>query len=57
MLVDKQSFEIWLVLEPGHLLMTGALGGPQAGLAGRYLGDYGSFGRIEFEFIDDISGL
>ena len=45
------------VLEPGHLLMTGALGGPQAGLAGRYLGDYGSFGRIEFEFIDDISGL
>ena len=41
------------VLEPGHLLMTGALGGPQVGLPGRYLGDYGNFGRIEFEFIHD----
>ena len=36
-------------LEPGHLLITGALGGPQPGLPGVYLGDYGDFGRVEFE--------
>ena len=38
-------------LEPGQLLMTGALGGPQPGKAGHYVGDYGDFGRIEFDLI------
>ena len=41
-------------LEPGQLLMTGALGGPQPGLPGNYLGDYGDFGRIEFELTEDV---
>ena len=38
-------------LEPGQLLMTGALGGPQPGQPGHYVGDYGAFGRIEFDLI------
>lgn len=53
-----QAFAVcWLInkavsegytLEPGQILMTGSLGQPQPALPGDYVGDFGTFGRIEF---------
>ncbi|MFP8879468.1 MAG: hypothetical protein AAEJ52_23160 [Myxococcota bacterium] len=43
--VIDQGYE----LEPGHLLLTGSLGSGHPGLPGRYVADYGAFGRIAFD--------
>jgi len=54
---DQWNTALWLVnstveqgykIEPGHILMTGALGAMLPGKPGRYVADYGPFGRIEF---------
>ena len=55
---DQWQAALWLVnsiieqgwtLEPGHVLMTGALGKMIPGKPGKYLADYGDFGKITFE--------
>ena len=55
---DQWNAALWLVnsmidqgytLEPGQVLMTGALGAMLPGKPGRYTADFGDFGRIEFE--------
>ena len=55
---DQWNAALWLVnsmldqgytIEPGQVLMTGALGAMLPGKPGNYVADFGSFGRIEFE--------
>ncbi len=55
---DQWRAALWLVnkvveqgwkLEPGHILITGALGKMFPGKPGKYVADYGSFGKIAFE--------
>ena len=55
---DQWQAALWLVntlieqgwsLEAGQVILTGALGNMIPGKAGRYIADYGEFGRIEFE--------
>lgn len=55
---DQWNAALWLVnsmieqgyaIEPGQVLMTGALGAMLPGKPGHYAADFGSFGRIEFE--------
>jgi 2-keto-4-pentenoate hydratase len=36
-------------IEPGNILLTGALGKMLPGKPGKYVADYGSFGKIIFE--------
>lgn len=36
------------VVEPGDLLITGALGAPQAGVSGRYMATFGALGDLQF---------
>ena len=36
-------------LEPGYIVITGALGKMLPGKPGKYVADYGSFGKIAFE--------
>ena len=36
-------------VEPGHILITGALGKLVPGKPGKYVADYGDFGKISFE--------
>jgi len=54
---DQWQAALWLVnkmigegykLEPGQILMTGALGQMLPGQPGKYLADYGSFGKVYF---------
>jgi 2-keto-4-pentenoate hydratase len=40
-----------LVIEPGHLLMTGALGGAHPGAPGRYSAEFSTLGRLEITVI------
>ena len=55
---DQWNTALWLVnsmiaqgytIEPGQVLMTGALGAMLPGKPGSYVADFGSLGRIEFE--------
>lgn len=55
---DQWNTALWLVnsmitqgytIEPGQVLMTGALGAMLPGKSGAYSADFGSLGRIEFE--------
>jgi len=55
---DQWQAALWLVnsiieqgwtIEPGHVLMTGALGKMIPGKPGKYIADYGDFGKIAFE--------
>ncbi|GAK53414.1 2-hydroxypenta-2,4-dienoate hydratase [Candidatus Moduliflexus flocculans] len=55
---DQWQAALWLVnsiiaqgwtIEPGHVLMTGALGKMIPGKPGKYTADYGDFGKITFE--------
>ena len=43
--VVKQGYKV----EPGHILITGALGKLVPGKPGQYVADYGDFGKISFE--------
>ncbi len=54
---DQWQAALWLVnavveqgyrIEPGHILITGALGKMLPGKPGRYIADYGGFGQISF---------
>ena len=36
-------------IEPGHILLTGALGKMVPGKTGKYIADYGPLGKIAFE--------
>lgn len=47
-LVNRMIEQGW-ALEPGHILLTGALGAMIPGQPGKYVADYGRFGKIEFE--------
>lgn len=47
-LVNKMVSLGWRI-EPGHILMTGALGKILAGKPGKYVADFGKVGRISFE--------
>ena len=55
---DQWQAALWLIntmieqgwtLEAGQLIITGALGNMIPGKAGKYVADYGDFGKIEFE--------
>jgi 2-keto-4-pentenoate hydratase len=55
---DQWKAALWIVngvleqgykVEPGHILITGALGKMVPGKPGRYVADYGDFGSISFE--------
>lgn len=55
---DQWQAALWLVntmikqgweLAPGYILITGALGKMLPGKPGKYVADYGSFGKITFE--------
>ncbi|VEN72514.1 2-hydroxypenta-2,4-dienoate hydratase [Candidatus Desulfarcum epimagneticum] len=55
---DQWRALLWLVntmigqgweLEPGHILLTGALGKMLPGKPGKHVADYGDFGKIAFE--------
>jgi 2-keto-4-pentenoate hydratase len=55
---DQWQAALWLVntmikqgwkLEPGYIVITGALGKMLPGKPGKYVADYGSFGKIAFE--------
>jgi 2-keto-4-pentenoate hydratase len=55
---DQWQALLWLVntmigqgweLEPGHILLTGALGKMLPGKPGKHVADYGDFGKIVFE--------
>ncbi len=55
---DQWKAALWIVnsvlgqgykVEPGHILITGALGKMVPGKPGRYDADYGDFGNISFE--------
>jgi 2-keto-4-pentenoate hydratase len=55
---DQWQAALWLVntmvdqgwaLNPGHIVITGALGKMLPGKPGKYVADYGSFGKITFE--------
>jgi len=55
---DQWKAALWLVnlmvrqgyrIEPGFMLITGALGKMIPGKPGKYVADYGSFGKIAFE--------
>lgn len=55
---DQWNAALWLVnsmidqgytLEPGQVLMTGALGAMLPGKPGMYEADYGEFGKLQFE--------
>jgi 2-keto-4-pentenoate hydratase len=55
---DQWKAALWLVnsvveqgykVEPGHILITGALGKLIPGKPGQYVADYGDFGKISFE--------
>ena len=55
---DQWKAALWLVnqvveqgyqVEPGHILITGALGKLVPGNPGQYVADYGDFGKISFE--------
>ena len=55
---DQWKAALWLVntvveqgykIEPGQVLMTGALGNMIPGKPGKYVADYGAFGKIAFE--------
>jgi 2-keto-4-pentenoate hydratase len=55
---DQWKVALWMVrnvlgqgykVEPGHILITGALGRMVPGEPGRYVADYGDFGKISFE--------
>lgn len=37
------------IIEPGHILMTGSIGGMQPGRPGGYLADFGELGTLSFE--------
>ncbi len=54
---DQWNTALWLInsmvaqgykIEPGHILMTGALGAMLPGKPGSYTADYGDMGRIDF---------
>lgn len=47
--VVNRVVEQGYVIEPGHVIITGALGGMHPGRPGKYAADYGDLGRIEFE--------
>lgn len=49
-LVNQVVSQGWKV-EPGHVLLTGALGNMIPGKPGSYEADYGDFGKIVFEII------
>ena len=55
---DQWEAALWLVntmleqgyrMEPGNIIITGALGKMLPGKSGKYIADYGSFGKISFE--------
>ncbi|MCP5106446.1 MAG: 4-oxalocrotonate decarboxylase [bacterium] len=55
---DQRQALLWLVnavlkqgwtIEPGHVLLTGALGKMIPGKRGNYIADYGGFGKITFD--------
>ncbi|MCP4398222.1 MAG: 4-oxalocrotonate decarboxylase, partial [bacterium] len=55
---DQWQAALWLVnimleqgwtMEPGHIFITGALGQMLPGNPGKYIADYGNFGKICFE--------
>jgi 2-keto-4-pentenoate hydratase len=55
---DQWKAALWIVnsvleqgyrVEPGHILITGALGNIVLGKPGQYVADYGDFGKISFE--------
>lgn len=55
---DQWKAALWLInsvveqgykAEPGHILITGALGKMVPGKPGQYVADYGDFGKISFE--------
>jgi len=55
---DQWKAALWIVnsvleqgykVEPGHILITGALGKMVPGKPGQYVADYGDFGKISFE--------
>jgi 2-keto-4-pentenoate hydratase len=55
---DQWKAALWIVnsvleqgykVEPGHILITGALGKMVPGKLGQYVADYGDFGNISFE--------
>jgi 2-keto-4-pentenoate hydratase len=55
---DQWKAALWIVnsvleqgynVEPGHILITGALGKVVPGKPGDYVADYGDFGKISFE--------
>jgi 2-keto-4-pentenoate hydratase len=55
---DQWKAALWIVnsvleqgykVEPGHILITGALGKMVPGKPGKYVADYGDFGKISFE--------
>ena len=55
---DQWQAALWLVnttlehgwtIEPGQLIITGALGNMIPGKSGRYIADYGDMGTIAFE--------
>ncbi len=55
---DQWQAALWLVnsmieqgwtMEPGHVLMTGALGKMIPGKPGKYVADYGTFGKVAFD--------
>jgi 2-keto-4-pentenoate hydratase len=57
-LEDQWNALLWLVnsitkhgwkIEPGNILITGVLGNMIPGKNGKYVADYGSFGKISFE--------
>ncbi|MCF6290580.1 MAG: hypothetical protein L3J03_06260 [Desulfobacterales bacterium] len=54
---DQWRAALWLIntmveqgyrIEPGHIIITGALGKMRPGKSGAYLADYGDFGKISF---------
>ena len=55
---DQWKAALWMInqvveqgyrIEPGHILITGALGQMVPGKPGQYIADYGDFGKITFE--------
>jgi 2-keto-4-pentenoate hydratase len=55
---DQWKAALWMInsiveqgyrIEPGHILITGALGQMVPGKPGQYVADYGDFGKISFE--------
>ena len=45
------TLDLGYQVQAGHLFLSGALGRPHPGQPGRYLADYGAFGRIDFEVV------